>query len=179
MLVFLPSCAYKLRSTRRQLPGGYQKVAVPMFKNKSQEPGIEVSLTNALIEQFHKSQRAYLMESNLAEVKAMGTIESVAFEAQGPREGGDSSSYLAKGSILATAYRVVMKVSLTLVRQSDQQILWAGSFRGETSYQPAQVTLSTVNTVNPLYNLSARRKSIDGLAGDLMTEAHNKMTESF
>lgn len=180
MLVLLPSCAYKLKSTRRQLPGGYQKIAVPVFKNKSQEPGVEVALTNALIQQFHRSQVTQLVDSNLAEVKAMGTIESITYQAKDPKEGGGGASpYLAKGVVLSATYVVVMKVNLTLVRQSDQQILWSGNFRGESSYAAPQVTLSTVNTVNPLYNLSARRQNIEGIALDLMVEAHNQMTESF
>lgn len=178
-LLLTTSCAYTLKSTRRQLPGGYKKVAVPIFKNKTQETGIEVAFTNALIQEFHRSQAVQLTEANLADVKAIGTIQSISYEPQGKREGGDSAPYLPRGAILATGYRVVLMVHLALLRQSDQQILWAGDFRGESTYSAPQVTLSTVNTVNPLYNLSARRQNIDGLANDLMAEAHNQMTESF
>ncbi|MBK7962677.1 MAG: hypothetical protein IPK04_16670 [Bdellovibrionales bacterium] len=102
------------------------------------------------------------------------------FQAKDLKEGGaGSAAYLAKGVVLASNYGVVMKVHIKLVRQSDQQILWSGDFRGESSYPAPQVTLSTVNTVNPLYNLATRRQNIEGLALDLMTEGPNRMTESF
>ena len=179
LAILLSSCAYKLKATQRQLPGGYQTVAVPVFKNKTQETGIEVSFTNALIKQFHKSEVAHLSESNVADVVAMGTIEALTYEPQGPVQLGDKAPYLPKGTVLATSYRVLMTVSLNLVRQSDKQVLWSSSFKGETSYSAPHVTVSSVNTVNPLYNLSARRQYIDDLAQDMMTEAHNQLTESF
>lgn len=173
------SCAYKFKATQRQLPGGYQSVAVPIFKNKTHETGIEVAFTNALIQQFHKSQTVHVAEANLADLKAIGIIEQVSYEPQGKKQNGDSGVYLPKGTALASGYRVVVTVLVQLVRQSDQQVLWSSSIHGESSYSAPLVTLATVNTVNPLYNLSARRQTVDALAQDLMTEAHNLMTESF
>lgn len=43
-MLLLASCAYRLGSPDRGLPGGYRQVYIPMFKNMSQEPGIEVAL---------------------------------------------------------------------------------------------------------------------------------------
>ncbi|MNY58066.1 hypothetical protein D3C86_1943590 [compost metagenome] len=68
---------------------------------------------------------------------------------------------------------------MKLVRQADGTELWSGSFSGERTYVAPQVTLAGVNSVNPLYNLSARRQNIDIMANDIMTEAHDRITENF
>jgi hypothetical protein len=70
-------------------------------------------------------------------------------------------------------------VTVKVVRQADGTELWAGSFSGERTYAAPQVTLAGVNSVDPLYNLSARRQNIDLMANDLMLEAHDRITENF
>lgn len=172
----LSGCAYKLKGTQRQIPGGYQTISIPVFVNSTQETGIEVNFTNAITQQFHRSKVADLVDDSFADVKVLGVINSLSFEPQGKK---DSAPMLPKGTILATEYRVVAGVTLSLVRSSDRQILWTSSFRSETTYSAPQVTASVVNTVNPLYNQSARRQAIESLSQDMMAEAHNLMTESF
>lgn len=176
-LFLLSGCAYKLKSSHRHIPGGYERVIVPIFVNRSMEPGIEVGFTNSLIQQVQNSKVARIVEDKLAEVKIQGVIESVTYEPQGKRVASDSAPSLPQGAVLASEYRILVKVRVTLSRTSDGQVIWSSPFQGETTYTAPQVTLSGVNTVNPLYNLSARRQNIQTLALDLMTEAFNLMTE--
>jgi hypothetical protein len=54
-LGLLTGCAYRFGNVSRSLPGGYKYISIPVFKNKTQETGIEVGFTNALIQEFDRS----------------------------------------------------------------------------------------------------------------------------
>jgi hypothetical protein len=80
---------------------------------------------------------------------------------------------------MASEYRILLVVTVKVVRQADGTELWKGTFNGERTYAAPQVTLAGINSVDPLYNLSARRQNIDVIASDLMLEAHDRITENF
>ena len=174
----LSGCAYHFGNTDRVLPGGYKQVTIPIFKNYTQEPGIEVAFTNALIRQFETAQVARVVDPNQAEVIIEGEINAPA----------DQQMYLAAtpnpilnpvGTVLAPAYLIQLGVHIRIKRRSDKSVIWEGSFAGQRTYNAPQVITASINTVNPLYNLSARRQNIDVIASDMMAEAHSRMTENF
>lgn len=177
---FLSGCAYRFGGPPRGIPGGYKQISVPVFKNKTQEVGIEVGFTNALIQGFQRSRVARVVDNSLSEAAVIGQIESVQYLPGAKRVAGDSSSpYLPNGTVIASEYRILIKVTIKVIRQADGKEIWAGSFSGESSYAAPQVTLAGVNSVNPLYNLSARRQNIDAAANTMMIEAHDRITENF
>ena len=177
------ACAYRIGSPDRSLPGGYRQVFVPIFKNKSMEPGVEVSFTNALIQEFERAKIGRVTEENQAEVIAEGEIESISYTPQAKREyvdeEGKPNNELPVGSVLAAQYQILITTRLTLMRSSDRSVLWSGTFNGETTYIAPQVIAAGINSVNPLYNLSARRQNIDSVANKMMSEAHDRITENF
>jgi hypothetical protein len=174
----LTSCAYRLGSSERSLPGGAKLIAVPVFKNKTMEPGIEVAFTNALIQEFERSGVAKVSPLSMAEVRAEGHIESISYVPSGKRTSADLP-LLPTGAVLATEYRILVKAFVTILRNHDNKILWSGEFNGERTYSAPQVASATINTVNPLYNLSARRQNIETLSVNMMAEAHDRLTENF
>jgi hypothetical protein len=179
-LLISSGCAYHLGSSERTIPGGYKQISVPIFKNRSQETGVEVALTNALIQEFQRSRIARVVDNSLSEVAVVGTIDSIQYLPGAKRTSGDSSApFLPLGTVIASEYRILMTVTVELKRQADGIQLWSGTFSGERTYVAPQVTLAGVNSVNPLYNLSARRQNIETMAGDLMIEAHDRITENF
>jgi TolB-like protein len=169
-------CAYHLGSVHRSLPGSYKQVSIPVFKNKSQEVGIEVPFTNNLILEFQRSRVARVVEKKDSDIMLEGTIDNVTYVTGGTSTTGD---FLAKGAVIATEYRILIGVTVRAIRQIDGAELWRGSFSGETTYSAPQVTLAGVNSVNPLYNLSARRQNIESKSVDMMSEAHDRITENF
>lgn len=74
------SCAYRMGSGERSIPGGYKQVSVPVFKNKTQETGIEVGFTKSLINEFQRSRIARVVEKPLSEVSVVGSIDSVSYQ---------------------------------------------------------------------------------------------------
>jgi TolB-like protein len=178
--LFTTGCAYRLGSANRSIPGGYKQISIPVFKNKSQEVGIEVAYTNALTQEFQRSRIARIVDNSLSEVAVIGQIDSVQYIPGAKRVAGDSAApYLPDGTVIASEYRILVGVTVKLVRQADGTELWTGNFSLERTYAAPQVTLAGVNSVNPLYNLSARRQNIDIMANDMMIEAHDRITENF
>lgn len=175
----LSGCAYRMGAATRSIPGGYRQISVPVFKNKTQETGIEVAFTNALIQEFQRSRIARIVDNSLSEVAVIGQIDSIQYLPGSPRKAGEASVYLPNGTVIASEYRILLSVTVKVVRQADGTELWSGSFSGERTYAAPQVTLAGVNSVNPLYNLSARRQNIDVMANDIMSEAHDRITENF
>ena len=177
--LFSSGCAYHVGSGARSIPGGYKQISIPVFKNKTQEVGIEVGYTNALVQEFHRSRIARIVDNSLSEVAIIGQIESVQFIPRAKRVADGKTTYLPDSTVLAAEYQILMNVTVKLVRQADGTELWSGNFSGERTYAAPQVTLAGVNSVNPLYNLSARRQNIDIMANDMMVEAHDRITENF
>lgn len=167
-------------SVGRGLPEGYRLVAVPIFQNKSMEPGIEMSFTNAVLQEFTRSKVAKVVEPASADLKVVGTITNVQYMPGGKKTSDDPSfPFLAKGAVLAAEYRILVSVDVRVVKTLDGAVVWTGTFSGERTYAAPQVTLAGVNSVNPLYNLSARRQNIEVVANDVAAEIYDRITENF
>jgi TolB-like protein len=177
--ILLSSCAYQLGVSGRTLPGGYKSVEVPMFINSSVEPGIEVAFTNSLIQEFEKNRVAAVQQPGTAPITVQGEIRSVVYKPTGPIQKGEKAPLLPDGTVLATGYRVIVSAEVSLIDKKTGTTLWRSQFDGESFYAAPQVTVARVNSVNPHYNLSARRRVIETIAADLMVEAHDRMTENF
>lgn len=182
-LIFITSatgCAYRFGLSDRALPGGYTQVAIPVFKNNSQEVGIEMDFTNSLIRRFSRSRVAKVTDKESSPLVLVGTIENVD-TINGPAVTKDVKQLetLPEQAVLITEYRLVVKTHLMLKRKSDDKIMWQGTFSNEKVYNPPRIGEDLVNSANATYNTSARRETIARLAEEMMAEAHDRMTENF
>ncbi len=172
----ISGCAYHFSSQYRRLPGGYDRIAVPMFKNITAETGIETFFTSAMIEELQRDQFSKVVTKEDAQVILEGTLASVEF-AQG---GALSDTKLTDRKVyLVSEYRAYVTVSMSLKRVSDQKLLWQGNFQGEKQYPAPQITTEGLDTANPNYNHSARLQNLKILARDVMTQAYINLTETF
>jgi outer membrane lipopolysaccharide assembly protein LptE/RlpB len=78
----LGGCGYTVRGT---LPAHIQTIAVPIFRNRTQEPGVESLITRAVVEAFSTNGRLRVVRSEQADAILDGeiigyTIASVAFD---------------------------------------------------------------------------------------------------
>jgi hypothetical protein len=183
MLLTTTSCAYRLGVHGRTLPGGFKSVEIPLFFNSSPEPGIEVYFTEALIQEFEKNKVAKVVYPSRQDEKApaviKGEITSIVYKATSPIEKKDKAPLLPDGAVLATGYRVLVNVRISLVQKNNDKVIWTSAFNSETSYASPQVHTAGLNSVDPLYNLSSRRRVLESMAQDMMVEAHDRMTENF
>ena len=178
LALFVSGCAYHFGLAERKLPGGYSQLAIPVFKNKSGEVGIEPIFTNALIRRFARSQVANVTDRDSAPVTLEGTILKVD-TVQGALQDSNSLHTLPTNAVLVTQYRLVVQTKLTVRRKSDDKILWEGTFSNEKVYNPPQIGTPVVNSANATYNQSARTQTLSLLAEDMMAEAHDRITENF
>ncbi|OFZ18238.1 MAG: hypothetical protein A2Z20_12015 [Bdellovibrionales bacterium RBG_16_40_8] len=178
----ISGCAYRFGYVQRDLPEGYKQIAIPVFKNMTQEVSIERFFTNELIHQFGRSQVANVVSVADAPATIEGRITDIKYVPGGQVNGNKSSENkigIPRNSVLTVEYRVLVNADIVLRRNSDQKVLWQGSFSNESVYAAPQVGLNVVNSVNALYNNSARINLIEHMAHDMMAEAHDRMTENF
>lgn len=176
----LAGCGYKFGLGDRALPGGYSQVAIPVFKNKSSDVGIETAFTNSLIRRFSRSQVARVSDKDSSPLILLGQIDKVE-TIQGPAVTKDSEQLqtLPDRAVLTTEYRLKVSAYLILKRKSDEKILWQGSFVNEKVYAPPRIGAAVVNSANATYNHSARMETLARLADEMMAEAHDRITENF
>lgn len=181
-MLALHGCAYRFGYVQRDLPGGYKEVAIPVFKNMTSQVAIESAFTSELINQFNRSQVATVVSAARAPATIEGQITSIKFVHGGQVDGnhpGDSQVRNPSNTVLTLEYRVLVNATIILRRNSDQKIIWQGPFSSESIYSAPQVGIPIANSVNPLYNNSARVELIGRMAKDMMAEAHDRMTENF
>ncbi|MES2962461.1 MAG: LptE family protein [Bdellovibrionota bacterium] len=175
VLAAVTGCAYRFGETDREIPGGYRTVSVPTFANKTQEAGIEVYFTNAIVREIERSRIGRVTSRSEAQTTLEGVVDSVQFAGGSPVEG----TFLPSNTVLNTQYRIVVTTTLSLYRNSDRKLLWQGNFSNERSYLAPIIGIESLNSANATYNQSARYQNIQGMAADMMTEAHNRLTENF
>ncbi|HEY3064398.1 MAG TPA: LptE family protein [Methylomirabilota bacterium] len=82
VLVLLGGCGYSFRGN---LPDHIQTVAVPIFVNKTSEPGVENFLTSAVVEAFSTNGRLRVVRPDRADAILDGEVvgyevQSIAFD---------------------------------------------------------------------------------------------------
>jgi hypothetical protein len=171
----LTGCGYQWGNRGSEiLPGKYREIAVPMFKNKTQEVGSEVYFTNAIIEEIARSPNA-ITSSDKAEIVLEGELSRI--EITG--EGLANVEALPKLVELVSSYKLLVEVHIRVRRKSDQSLLFNQRFTGERTYASAQIGDARFNSANPNYNQSALHENLKIISVDLMTKAYNLMTESY
>ena len=172
------ACTYKLGFSERGIPGGYENLAVPVFKNSTIEAGAEVYFTNAIILELERSRLARIVSKDLAQVTLDGMVTSIVYSAENPLFG--SNLNFPQGVVPPTlGYRIYAKINLLLKRNYDQKLLWKSEFLGERTYNAPIVGTSGLNSADATYNHSAHYQNIAQLASDMMAEAHDRLTENF
>ena len=174
-------CAYHAGFAGRRIPGGYDQVAVPIFKNKTVDAGVEVYFTNALIRELERAKLARVVPKAEAQATLVGSIEKIEYAPGSPTKADPrvATNFLPEGTVLNAEYRILTTVRIELLRNSDQKALWSGTFQGEKSYATPRIGVTSLNTANALYNHSAHYQNLQVMAGDMMAEAHDRLTENF
>ena len=186
VFALLGGCAYHVGLTDRSLPGGYKQVSVPIFKNRTEDVGIEAEFTNAMIRRLNRSQAAQVTNKETAPLVMEGTILQIETK-RGAGVAGQGTNFsvkseiprLPKDSVLISEYRLVVSANIRLRRKSDDKIIWESNFSNERVYSAPRIGTPIVNSANALYNHSARVDTISMLAEEMMAEAHDRMTENF
>lgn len=141
--------------------------------------GVETYFTNSLIRRFSRSQVARVTDKDASPLVLLGYVDEIE-TINGPAvKQGDQLPTLPEQTVLITEYRLIVKTHLVLKRKSDEKIMWQGSFVNEKVYNPPRIGGELVNSANATYHKSVRMDTIARLAEEMMSEAHDRMTENF
>jgi hypothetical protein len=222
LLLYIAGCAhYRFGQLDRALPGGYDRVAIPMFVNDTHEVGVESYFTQALRTEFERSRLARVTSKADAQVILEGTIKSVDFVPGVFVSGGTNTEELTtpnpaptptiipgptptpnpitgiaptatpipplpKNSLpanttLSKQYTASILVHIIARKVADNTILWTGDFTNSRVYLAPLIgdPRNGLNSANSIYNQSSRSLTAAALAKDMMSEAHDRITENF
>ena len=137
LVVMLCSCGYKMVGKETHLPPGISSIAIPTFKSKTLEPGIEIPFTQAFLNEFIRDRRIKVVGREEADAVLEGVIRSYDYY---------SIAYDKTG--LATEYRATVTVDLVLKRRNGE-IVWKENNLTETrSFRLSNVAIVTESNKN-------------------------------
>ncbi len=128
LLICLAGCGYHFPGQSGALPGGVEKLYVPLLVNKTAEPRLENELNSRISEVFARSSKISQVSSpEAAEAVLRGTISSYQTRAL---------SYDSNDDI--GEYRSTMVVDVALQRTGSDEILWQKRISWSSEYSAAQ-----------------------------------------
>lgn len=129
--LLLAGCGY---STRGNLPDHIRTVAVPIFKNRTLEPGVETAITSGVVNAFSSGGRVRVVPLEEADAILEGEVVGYSL---------DGLAFDRNANVQAYRLRVVLNVEFRDVRRSA--MLWRQEGLQETS--DFQVAGSVSDTV--------------------------------
>ncbi len=112
LLLLLFGCGYQLAGKETHLPPGVGSIAIPTLSNLTLEPGIEITFTQAFLNEFIQDRRVKVVDRPQADSILEGAIKSFYLL---------SVSYDKSG--FALEYQTVVVMDITLKRRSGE-VLW-------------------------------------------------------
>jgi hypothetical protein len=156
----LSACGYHFVGRDGQAPGNIQSIAVNVLENKTTIVGIETIFTNALLDEFIRTQRLAVQPAAQADAILSGTITRISTGAV---------SHQQAQTTLET--QVTITVSLALKRRGTGEILWQNA---SLSYYDAYL-----ETGLPLATSENRRLAIAYIARYLAEKVYQDIFASF
>lgn len=144
VVLLVAGCGYTFRGS---LPPHIRTVAVLVLENKTQEPGVEAFVTNALIEAIVSSGRLRLVEASEADAVLSGAVVGYALE---------SIAFDRRANVTEYRLRIALDLALRDVKRSED--LWKEDRIEERAdfKVPGQVSVTLLREEDAL-----RRASVD------------------
>lgn len=117
--LLLAGCGY---STRGSLPDHIKTVAVPIFKNRTLEPGVESAITSGVVNAFSNGGRVRVVPVDQADAILEGEVVGYSL---------DGLAFDRNANVRAYRLRLVLNVEFRDVRRSA--LLWRQEGLEETS----------------------------------------------
>jgi hypothetical protein len=158
--VGVSACGYHFVGRDGKAPGNIQSIAVGVLENKTTIVGIETIFTNALLDEFVRTERLAVMPPEAADAILSGAITKI--------QTGAVSHQQAQTTLET---QVTITVSLTLKRRGTGEILWQNQ---SLSYYDAYL-----ETGLPLATSENRRLAIAYIANYLAEKVYQDIFTSF
>jgi outer membrane lipopolysaccharide assembly protein LptE/RlpB len=129
--LFLSACGYRMVGKETHVPPGMNSVAVPTFKNRTYEPGIEVPFTQAFLNEFILDRRVNVVDRAQADSLLEGIITDFRIY---------SVSYDRSGFVLEYQTSVILDLTL---KDRTGKVLWEEKNFSETQWFRASSSVLT------------------------------------
>ena len=128
LALLVSGCGYHVPGTSDSWAGGDARVVyVQLFENMTAEPYLDNYMTDALVEELSRSRLFQLTENiDAAEVLISGTVDSFT---------SDAVSYSSSDRI--TDYRATMNITVRLLNNGNDQVLWQKKMGRSEDYSAA------------------------------------------
>ena len=127
LLLTVVGCGYHFPAQGGALPGGVQKIFLPLFANETAEPRLENYLSSKVSEVFARNANLLQVEDRQqAEAVLEGVISSYRTRAYSYDKNDDISEY-----------RSTMVVNAKLRQVEDGRLLWQGQVSWDDEYPAA------------------------------------------
>jgi outer membrane lipopolysaccharide assembly protein LptE/RlpB len=158
LALFVCACGYRFPGAGA-LPGGIQKIYIPLFSNRTNEVGIENIVTDDLTNEFILQRKEALTDDKQADGVLSGTIVSVL-----------TRTISQTGEGASVEREVVVKVELKLTDKNGR-LVWIT--RWLSAREPYTVGDNNIETDR------RRRDAIETLSTRLAQKIYNRLTEDF
>lgn len=158
-LVVLAACGYRMVGKETHVPPGLSSVAVPTFKNRTYEPGIEVPFTQAFLKEFILDRRVNVVDRAQADSLLEGIITDFRIY---------SVSYDRSGFVLE--YQTSVMLDLTL-KDRTGKVLWEEKNFSETQWFRASSSVLT--------NEASKAAAIQKIGGLVAERLRNRFFYNF
>jgi outer membrane lipopolysaccharide assembly protein LptE/RlpB len=135
-MMSLAGCGYRMVGKETHVPPGLNSVAIPTFKNRTFEPGIEVPFTQAFLNEFILDRRVNVVHRAEADSLLEGIITDFKIY---------SVSYDRSGLVLV--YQTTVTLDLTL-KDRTGKVLWEQKDFSETTWFRASSSSILINEAN-------------------------------
>lgn len=155
LVAALPGCGYAFRGN---LPDHIKTVAVPVFTNRTPEPGVESFLTQAVVEAFATNGRLRVVQPEQADAILEGEV--VGYEVQ-------TLAFDARSSIRQYRLVVTMNIKFRDVRRGAA-LFEEPRFQGRADFRVLDAVSQTISREESALRSAARdiARSIVSLAVD-------------
>ena len=145
----LVACGYRMVGKETHVPPGLNSVAVPTFKNRTYEPGIEVPFTQAFLKEFILDRRVNVVDRAQADSLLEGIITDFKIY---------SVSYDRSGFVLEYQTRVMLDLTL---KDRTGKVLWE-----EKNFSETQWFRTSSSVLTSEANKAAAIQKIGGLVAE-------------
>jgi hypothetical protein len=159
-LWILSACSYQFAG-RGDLPGGIKHIAVQVLENHSSETGIEIPITNALINALNRRRQGSVVKVGEADGVLSGTIDAIVW-----------GTVSRRGINTASERRVTATLSLALTDDGGNVIWERSGLSAAEAYEVSQDGNKTITEGN-------RRQAIFILSEQMAENVYRQLTDNF
>jgi len=132
--LLITGCGYQMVGKETHIPAGLNSIAIPTFKNRTYEPGIEVPFTQAFLREFFLDKRVRVVDRAQADCILEGVMRDFRMY---------SVSYDQSGLVLEYQTTVLLDVTL---KDREGKVLWEAKNFSETQWFRASSSVLTNET---------------------------------